>query len=155
MKNLSLSISYSSPYELEEVIRKHPEVEDEYNRVYSEALREQKLAELELEILIGEIVEEICGTRNVPASAKSEVRRTEVPLDKRYKKLKIKCIEAETKANILKGSTKSASARGYCLTELARMTLRSMGGPAGKDQQYLNYNVNKDLGTRMDYDKED
>jgi len=150
----NLSINYSSPYELEEVIRKHPELEDEYNRVYAEALKVQRIAELELEILISEIVDEICSKRNVPPSAKSEVRRTEVPLDKRYKKLKMKCIETETQANILKGAVKAVAARGYCLTELGRMTIKSMGGGpfVMKDQQYLNYNVTKDLGTKMDYE---
>jgi len=144
-----LSIEYSSPYELETVIRNHPQLEDECNRVYAEALKELRKSELELEILISEIVEEICSKRNVPPSAKSEVRRVEVPLDKRYKKLKLKCIDAETKANILRGAVKAASARGYCLTELGRMTLKSMmGGPIIKDQ-HLNYDVTKEID--MDY----
>jgi len=152
-KRLNLSIDYSSPYELEEVIRKHPELEDEANRLFSEAYREQKLAELELDILISEIVDEICNKKHVPPSAKSEVRRVEVPLDIRYKKQAKKCIEAEMNANILKGTSKAASARGYCLTELGRMASRTMGGgPIVKDM-YLNYDVTKEL--EMDYDKEE
>jgi len=149
----NLSIEYTSPYELEEIIKKHPEIEDEYNRIYAEAIKELRDAELELEILISELVDEICKSRSVPPSAKSEVRRTEVPLDKRYKKLRQKCIVAEMKVNVLKGSVKAVSARGYCLTELGRMTMKSMGVPIVMNgQQYHNYDVTKEI--EMDYNKE-
>jgi hypothetical protein len=127
MENLNLSINYSSPYELEMMIRDQAELEWKYHKKCSEAMEKVEDLTLQLEITTGEIVNEICKEKHVPPSAKSEVRRTEVPLDARYQLIRKRLIKATGTANILQRATYSLTSRRYSLLKLAELTTKQMG----------------------------
>lgn len=114
-----LKIEYGSLYEFMNLLKKHPMELGVVHTLYSKAQKEVDDLRMELEILTAEIVDEICTERTVPPSAKSELRRAEVQLDNRWKKMSKKLNIATEKANILFGRLQGLYARRAMLEKLA------------------------------------
>jgi len=123
---IKLSIDNSSLYALENELIDYPRQLGELHRVYSQAIKKVDKFTLELEILTAKILEEMQKDaerkgRPYPPSSLQEVRKTKVPLDKRYKRLKLQLIEATEEKNILGGLVKAYEAKGYRLQELIQL----------------------------------
>jgi len=123
---IKLSIDNSSLYALENELLAYPKQLGELHRVYSQAIKKVDKLTLELEILTAKILVEVQEDaerkgRPYPPSSLQEVRKTKVPLDKRYKRLKLQLIEAIEEKNILGGLVKAYEAKGYRLQELIQL----------------------------------
>ena len=123
---IKLSIDNSSLYALENELLDYPRQLGELHRVYSQAIKKVDKLTLELEILTAKILEEVQENaeskgRPYPPSSLQEVRKTKVPLDKRYKRLKLQLIQAIEEKNVLGGLVKAYEAKGYRLQELIQL----------------------------------
>lgn len=128
----NLRIDYVTGYELEMIMREHPELEDDIQKKHALANQRVNDIKLELEIVIGTVVSEICSdpNRKIPPSAKQEVRRTEVPLDPRYQKVVRRLNKAIADAETLQGTCYSMANRGKILVSLGNTLGRMLtGGP--------------------------
>ena len=126
---IKLSIDNSSLYALENELIDYPRQLGELHRVYSQAIKKVDKLTLELEVLTAKILLEVQKDaerkgRPYPPSSLQEVRKTKVPLDKRYKRLKLQLIEAIEEKNILGGLVKAYEAKGYRLQELIQLANR-------------------------------
>ena len=126
---IKLSIDNSSLYALENELVDYPRELGELHRIYSEAVKKVDKLTLDLEVLTAVILEEVQKDaekkgRPYPPSSLQEIRRTKVPLDKRYKRLKLQLIEAIEEKNILGGLVKAYEAKGYRLQELIQLANR-------------------------------
>jgi len=123
---IKLSIDNSSLYALENELLAYPKQLGELHRVYSQAIKKVDRLTLELEILTAKVLEEVQENaekkgRPYPPSSLQEVRKTKVPLDRRYKRLKLQLIEAIEEKNVLGGLVRAYEAKGYRLQELIQL----------------------------------
>jgi len=123
---IKLSIDNSSLYALENELLDYPKQLGELHRVYSQAIKKVDKLTLELEVLTARILEEVQENaeskgRPYPPSSLQEVRKTKVPLDKRYKRLKLQLIQAIEEKNVLGGLVRAYEAKGYRLQELIQL----------------------------------
>jgi hypothetical protein len=121
-----IKIDNSSVFAVEKESVDHARKEAKYVRYAAMANKEVALLQLQLEIIIATVVDElkqkaIEAKKPIPPSAVGELRKSDVPLDKRYQKIKKKLAETEEIANILNGLVKSWFGRGYRLNLIARM----------------------------------
>jgi hypothetical protein len=121
-----IKIDNSSVFAVEKESVDHARKEAKYVRYAAMANKEVALLQLQLEIIIATVVDElkqkaIEAKKPIPPSAVGELRKSDVPLDKRYQKIKKKLAETEEVANILNGLVKSWFGRGYRLNLIARM----------------------------------
>jgi Tfp pilus assembly protein PilO len=121
-----IKIDNSSVFAVEKESVDHARKEAKYVRYAAMANKEVALLQLQLEIIIATVVDElkqkaIEAKKSIPPSAVGELRKSDVPLDKRYQKIKKKLAETEEIANILNGLVKSWFGRGYRLNLIARM----------------------------------
>lgn len=126
---IKLSIDNSSLYALENELLDYPRQLGELHRVYSQAIKKVDELTLELEVLTAKILEEVQEDaerkgRPYPPSSLQEVRKTKIPLDKRYKRLKLRLIQAIEEKNVLGGLVKAYEAKGYRLQELIQLANR-------------------------------
>lgn len=126
-----LRIHTESAYSLEQDLKNHPNLVADYYRWYAQAIVEADQASLDLEVISAEILEEILEGyekkgKTIPPSAKSEVRKSEVPLDKRYQKAKKNASQAFARKEYLKGLLRSWSDRSHRLTEIVDMMSRQL-----------------------------
>lgn len=116
-----LDIHIGSAYELEQDLTRHPRQCARYYKLRAQAVRELDDLYLNLKITTSEIVKEILDNEYVPPSAISEIRKTRVPLDKRYQILQRRVNAAKEKVDVLTGMIVGAEARGYRFRELVSM----------------------------------
>lgn len=121
-----LKIEYGSTFELTNLLKNHPKEVGKAHKLYAQANRKVDDAKMELEIFIAEFVKEVCEQRKVPASAKQEIRRAEVQLDPRWKKLTKKLNEATENMLILKGRINGLYDRRSMLERISRFEERFM-----------------------------
>lgn len=148
---MSLKIEYSTPYELIEIFKTHPEDVAETDRLCANANKKVDDLSMELEIVTAEIIDEIINKRNVPPSAKQEVRRAEVQLDNRWQIKKKRLNKAVEQATILQGKSKGMFIRGRLLEIIGKIELRSLFG--SPEVYYDNRNPEtkvKDLVNHLD-----
>lgn len=119
-----LLVDTSSPYHFEQQQARQSQTEWRYHIAYAKAMNELEEIKLKLEIVTAEILEELQSTDNFPPSARSEMRRTKVPLDKRWQKLRRKQIEAQNNVNVLEGAMKSLYSKGFRLNNIQKMVER-------------------------------
>jgi len=117
-----LVIDDSSIFKLSEALKDHPRTLRRYYRLYAKAVKEVDMLNLELEIKSAEIMD----TYLKAYTGRSDLRKTILPLDKEYKALKFRLVEAVANMNDLKGIVDSWTARGFRLQELARLAERTM-----------------------------
>jgi len=120
-------IDTSSIYALEQELAKLPDKQDDATKARARAIRDVDELQMELDILHAEIVSELCETNNVTTiSGKSEIRRVDALLDKRYRKIRHKLIKATENMNILNGEYFNLNKRFDAVIELFR-TLKYQG----------------------------
>jgi len=127
-----LVIDDSSIFKLSEALKDHPRTLRRYYRLYAKAVKEVDMLNLELEIKSAEIMDTYLKAyaekngRSYPITGRSDLRKTILPLDKEYKALKFRLVEAVANMNDLKGIVDSWTARGFRLQELVRLAERTM-----------------------------
>ena len=119
-----LDIHPESFTSLEKDLMNHAKITYKYHRAAAEAQKNLDRLTFELELLSSQILQEILTTKKVPPSAISEVRRSEVPLDKRFIEKKMEVIEANEILNVLKGAVDAMNARSYRLGDIAELKKR-------------------------------
>jgi hypothetical protein len=125
-------INTESIYSLETELKEQSSKEAHYIlEAYKAHLKANKL-QLLVETLTAEIVDELkkeAEERNkpIPPSAVSELRRTSVPLDRRYKEAKEKFIEAEAESKMLWELVKCIFNRGFRIQKLLEISERQLG----------------------------
>ena len=123
-----LKIDDSSPFMLCEELKNHARKEHKYQRLAAQANKEVAMKKLELEILAARIIqekEEAGG--GLSASAKQELRKTGITIDKRYQAMKREVIDAEERAGYLNGVVSSWISRGFRLLDLCKIADRVWG----------------------------
>ncbi len=124
-----LKINYSSIYTLEKELINFPSKLAKYHKLLAEAIKEVDQINLKLEVITAQIIEELQEEatgrgKPYPPSAIQELRRSKVPFNSRYKKIKLKLIEATENKNILQGVVKALEAKGYRLQELVSLAIK-------------------------------
>ena len=124
-----LKIDYSSVYTLERELITFPEKLAKYHKLAAKAITEVDRLNLKLEVMTAQILEQIQEEavergKPYPPTAVQELRKSKVPLNPKYKKLKLKLIEAVENKNILNGVVKSIEAKGYRLQELVSLAMK-------------------------------
>lgn len=124
-----LKIDYSSVYTLERELITFPEKLAKYHKLAAKAITEVDRLNLKLEVMTAQILEQIQEEavergKPYPPTAVQELRKSKVPLNPKYKKLKLKLIEAVENKNILTGVVKSIEAKGYRLQELVSLAMK-------------------------------
>ena len=126
-----LLIHNESLYALEGEVKDHSKRSAKYHRYAALAVKEMESIQLSLDIITAEIVDDICKQaeedgRPIPPTGRAEVRRTQVPLDKAYCKLRRKLIKATSYANLFTGLTYDWAYRNKRLGELVRLSERTL-----------------------------
>ena len=113
-------------------------------------------AKMQLEILVAQLVDEICQSRKVPPSAKQEVRRAEIQMDQRWKDATEKLNKAKKQQLILQGRLDGMYDRRTMLDRLARFEEKLMysGAPIYKDNRHADTKA-EDVGSNLDLPEED
>jgi len=124
----SLKIEYSSTHELAELFKAYPKQAADIYNLYAKALRLENDLTTELAILTSEIVSDIVEKRNIPPSARQEIRRSEVPNDKRWQKIQRKLNKAIENTMILNGAVNGMYAKKLSLEYLGKLELKIMFG---------------------------
>lgn len=129
-----LFIDDSSMFALETSLKTYPSTLEKYSRMASQAIKEVDKVTMELEIVTAELIDELCQLyqakegKAFPPSGISEVRRSFVPLCRRWKKKKIELHEVTETMNIIKGALKAYEARGFKTQELFKIALKRLFG---------------------------
>jgi hypothetical protein len=148
-----LTIHNASTYELEREVLAHPQKEAHFHRWYAQAIKEVDRLTMELEetvaIIFNELIVEEEEKVGKPLASyamdsfRKMCEKAKIPLDKRYKVVKKKLIQAQENKNILDGLVRAWSSRGYRLGELVRLSeftaipeFRVYGG-GGKKEKYM------------------
>lgn len=119
-----LTIHFESIFALENELKEHSNLQNEAHKAFAVANREVNQLTLEVEVKTAEIVDRICRDENIPPSARAEVRRSRVALDKEWQALRWKLNEAIENKDIMEGLSKSWEGRGFRLSELAELAKR-------------------------------
>jgi len=122
-----LKINNASLFSLERELLSHPKKTAKYFRWLAESVREVDRLTLNLEIVVAEILDEFDkeAERNkkpLSAYALDSLRKSKVPLDKRYQKVKKRLAEAKETAAILEGFVEAWRGRGFRLRELVQLS---------------------------------
>jgi hypothetical protein len=129
-----LVIDNSSLAALEQELINQPRKEAVYQRLAAIANKNVSKLQLDLEIVITEIIKEICieaeaRKKPIASSAITELRKTHIPGDKRYQKLKSALIDAYEELNLINGLVSAWISRGYRLQELVKLAERAFFNP--------------------------
>jgi len=134
-------IDTSSVYNIEQELAGLPDKQDESSRVRALAIKEVDILQMEFDILIAEIVTEICKEKEIKAvSGKTEIRKVDTLLDIRYKRKRKMLIKATENMNILNSAYFNLNKRFDAVIELYRNA---------KKQMYDNSVVMEEGGTRI------
>lgn len=139
-----LSIKFSTVGEFNDILLETSRIEAEYQRAAADAEKAFDEAELRLSIVTAEVVENIRKQDNIPPSAVSEIRKSRLPLDVRYQKVKKKWIEAKHRAAVFKGLTYTWNHRSQRLREISILVNKLMGG------NELMYKDDSSYGDKLD-----
>ena len=125
-KKKDLIIDNSSIYKLELELIVHPGKEADIHRLYAESIAEVNRLQLSVDIITAEIMEDIIShsEKSIPPSARSEVRRSQVPLNPHYKNAVALLNKALANRQYFFGLTKAMSSKGHRLTELVNLAVR-------------------------------
>jgi hypothetical protein len=127
---LELDFNTTAEYEIE--LRTNSRYTHELDRVYKEAMKEVNIKKLELEIVAAEVLDTIIKDyekkkgKDFPLSAMQEVRKSQVPLDKRYVEAKQNLNDAVNTMEVLGGLRQAWSDRGYKLKQLGKFVEDSL-----------------------------
>lgn len=126
-----LRIDSTSVFSIEKELAEHSGKEGAYVKYASIANKQVDQLELQLEVIIATIVDELCKNaeekkKPIPPSAIGELRKSKVPLDKRYQKIKTKLADAHETAYLLNGLVRSWNGRGFRLDRISKMNERDV-----------------------------
>ena len=134
-------IDTSSVYNIEQELAGLPDKQDKATKVRAQAIKEVDILQMEFDILIAEIVTEICNKKEIKTvSGKSEIRKVDVLLDIRYKRKRKMLIKATENKNILDSAYFNLNKRFDAVIELYRNA---------KKQMYDNSIVMEEGGERL------
>ena len=120
-------IDTSSVYNIEQELAGLPDKQDEASKVRAQAIKEVDREQMEFDILIAEIVTEICNKKEVKTvSGKTEIRKVDTLLDIRYKRKRKKLIKATENMNILNSAYFNLNKRFDAVIELYRNVKKQM-----------------------------
>jgi len=127
----SLEIKATNLFEIEQELKTQSTREDRAGTIAAKAAKVVRKLELRVEIISSTIVDELCKEaedrgKPIPPSALAEIRRSKVPLDKRYQNAKYDLFKAMETSNILHNAANSWYGRKFLLTELSRIMNRTM-----------------------------
>lgn len=130
-RDSELKICTDSIYDFENELKTHSQKEAKYHKWYAQAVKDVDNLILNLEITVAEIMEELLKEyegrgKAIPPSARAEVRKTEVPKDRRYQLISRKLNEAVSNKSYLFGLTKAWGSRSHRLTEIGDLLKRSL-----------------------------
>lgn len=120
----NLEIGFASIFELEEELREHANLQNEAHKAFAVANKEVNELVLAVEVKTAEVVDKICREEDISPSARAEVRRSRVALNKEWQALRWKLNRAIEKKDIMEGLSKSWEGRGFRLSELAELAKR-------------------------------
>jgi len=125
-----LTISVGSGYDLELELRHHPKYEAEVHRLYAQANKAVNDIHAQLEVVTAELIDEIVkekekSGKTVSFYTLSEIRKSIIPKDIRYRRIVAKLNKAIENKEYLYGLTKAWASRSHRLTELSHMMARS------------------------------
>lgn len=121
-----LKIDYSSVFAIERELAEHSIKESRYVRYAAIANKEVARLELKKKVTIAEIVDEekkkaIQNKKPIPPSAVGELRKSSVPLYKRYQEVCKDLADTYEVAEILNGLVRSWNSRGFRLNMIAKL----------------------------------
>lgn len=147
-----LTIHNESIFSLEEDLKMHSRLERKYHKWYAQSIKAVSDLTLELEVIQAEIMDEIRKETSPPPSSWQEIRRSQIPGDLRYRKIKRKLNEATETKDYLYGLTVAWGSRGYRLKELVSLSSRLLWDePRIKGGKNLNERLD-DIGNKMSID---
>lgn len=127
-----LLIQMSSPFSLEQTMLDMAKTQRKYIRWRSQAVKEKEEAELNLEIISADIVQEFVEKyvtvegKPPPASMRSEIRKLELPRDTRYQMVRRKLIRANENYDYLTGLCYTFNTKKEMIKELRGMAKELM-----------------------------
>lgn len=149
-----LTVNTSSAYHFEQEQAEQSKREWEYQRSYAQSFRQLQEAEMQLDIVTAEIVEELftnaaaSGTP-LPPSSRSEIRRSKVPLDPRWQNAKSNWIASNEQANIMSGAINALRSKGYRLNSIQKMVERQLFNTTEAGQSETK-TTNRNVDRRME-----
>lgn len=126
-----LTVNTSSAWHFEQEQADQAKREWDYQRTYAQAFRQLQEAEMRVDVITAQIVDELLREAAalgspIPPSARSELRRSKVPLDPRWQEAKQKWIEANERSNIMSGAINALRSKGYRLNSIQKMVERQL-----------------------------
>jgi hypothetical protein len=150
-----LSVNTSSAYHFEKEQSEQAQREWSYQRAYSQAFRKVQEAEMHLDIVTAEIVEELFTNAAdmgspLPPSSRSEIRRSKVPVDERWQTAKREWISANEHANIMSGAIHALRSKGFRLNSIQKMVENQLFNSTEPGQDTPSPKVtNRGIGSKM------
>lgn len=153
-----LDIDIKSAFDLQRYLQNHPKLEARWHRRYAAAVKAVDHLSLALEIQISEILDEMEAKIQEDTGKKpsvyqrTELRKSSLPSDRRYQKLKRKLADATETMNTLRGVTFAFSSRGRRLTDLGQLMNRILkDDPTVWDNRRLGQKADE-AAEKMKYD---
>jgi len=119
--------------------------------LYAKAIKQEQEAELRLKIVVAELVKEYAenSKKDVSPYAMTEIRKSGIQTDERFKMAAQDLIDVTESSNILKGAYFSIVYKNERLKELFRMAMRDLIG----DEMSVVKNKHREGGMQSRLDK--
>ena len=113
-----IQIHTESGWHFEQDVKKHSELQGKYAKLAAQAEKAVQILELKIEMMTARIISEIVATEKIAVSYIQHLKKTRVPLDKRYIDLKRQWIDALETSKTLNGYSFAWTSRGKNLEKL-------------------------------------
>jgi len=127
-----LVIDDSSLYSLEQQLKESARVEGDYIAAMADAEKSLERIKLKVEVCVAELVRDLKkeyrkkNGKDIPATGVSELRKSNIPLDRKYKKLREELIEAQYVHTQAENFLKSIISKGYRLQKIIEIHERQL-----------------------------
>ena len=155
--DIELMINNSSIAMLEQELLNQARKEAKYQRLAAYAGKNVAKLQLDLDVVTAEIIKELqleaeAKKKPIASSAVSELRKTHIPADPRYIKIRSKLIDAYEESNLLNGLVSAWISRGYRLQELVKLADRTYYSTTMYGEKYTTAKEKMDrAGEAMEY----
>lgn len=119
-----LSIKNSSLFELENELKTHPQKVAKYHRWYAQSCTDVNRFNARLKFITALITDEYCSKNKISLYQRAEVRKTIVPLDKRFINAENDLNKALEIKDYMKGLVDAWADKSYRLSELVKLADR-------------------------------
>lgn len=125
-------IDDSSLYKLEQQLKDSTKLEAEYITAFSKAEKKHEKLKLEIETFVAREVQRLKdeyykkNKKEIASTAVSELRRSDVPLNKKYIALREKLIDAQVEHNFVENILKTIISKGYRVQKLIEIHERQL-----------------------------